>query len=173
MSANAGMFLGLVAGILSVYPRIVNFVLPWKRRQRRMSEDHFRKLERTYAVAPCNEYYAPTLKVSHGTSEVTLAVQKSFFHPGGAVHGSVYFKALDDAAYFAVNSLVEDVAVLTVSFTIHFMCPVSEGQLKATGKVAHAAERLFFAESVLTDSHDRVLATGVGTFVRSRVALSP
>ncbi len=138
-----------------------------------MSEEHFRKLEQTYAVAPCNQYYAPTLKVSRGTSEVTFAVQKSFFHPGRAVHGSVYFKALDDAAYFAVNSLIEDVAVLTVSFTIHFMRPVSEGQLKAIGKVAHAADRMFFAESVLTDSRDRVLATGVGTFVRSKVALAP
>ena len=136
-------------------------------------EEHFRKLERTYVAAACNHYYAPALKVSHGTSELTIAVQESFFHSGRAVHGSVYFKALDDAAYFAVNSLIEDVAVLTVSFTIHFMRQVSEGQLKATGKVAHASERLFFAESVLTDSRDRVLATGVGTFVKSKVALSP
>jgi acyl-coenzyme A thioesterase PaaI-like protein len=34
-------------------------------------------------------------------------------HSIHAVHGSVYFKALDDAAFFAVNSLVEDVFVLT------------------------------------------------------------
>src|SRR2546425_3538712 len=116
MSANARDVLGLSsAGILSVYPRSVNLVLLLRRRRQRMShEEHFRKLERTYVAAACNHYYAPALKVSHGTSELTIAVQESFFHSGRAVHGSVYFKALDDAAYFAVNSLIEDVAVLTV-----------------------------------------------------------
>jgi uncharacterized protein (TIGR00369 family) len=135
-------------------------------------EEHFRALERMYHGAPCNEYYAPTLTVAEGTSEVIIPVRQKFFHTARAVHGSVYFKALDDAAYFAVNSLVDDVAVLTVSFTVHFMRPVSDGQLKATGRVAHASGRLFFAESTLTDSTDQVVATALGTFARSRVPLS-
>jgi uncharacterized protein (TIGR00369 family) len=135
-------------------------------------QEHFRKLERLYQRALCNEYYAPVLTVSEGASEVIIPVRRQFFHPGGAVHGSVCFKALDDAAYFAVNSLVEDVAVLTVSFTVHFMRPVSGGQLKATGRLTHASERLFFAESTLTDSANQILAGALGTFVRSRVAFS-
>ena len=136
------------------------------------AEEHFRKLERMYQRALCNEYYAPTLTVSEGMSEVIIPVRREFFHTGQAVHGSVYFKALDDAAYFAVNSLIEDRAVLTASFTVHFMRPVSEGQLKARGRVAHASERLFFAESMLTDSENRVVATALGTFVKSRVEFS-
>jgi uncharacterized protein (TIGR00369 family) len=135
-------------------------------------EEHFRKLERSYHRALCNQYYVPTLTVSDGTSQVTIRVRDEFFHTGRAVHGSVYFKALDDAAYFAVNSLVEDVAVLTVSFTVHFMRPVSDGSLTATGRVAHASDRLFFAESVLTDSQNRVVASGLGTFIKSKVGLS-
>jgi len=135
--------------------------------------EHFRKLERLYQRASCNEYYAPVLTVSEAASEVIVPVRPQFFHAGRAVHGSVYFKVLDDAAYFAVNSLVDDVAVLTVTFTVHFMRPVSEGQLKATGRVVHASERLFFAESTLTDSANQILAGAQGTFVRSRVALSP
>lgn len=135
-------------------------------------EEHFRKLERTYHGALCNRYYEPTLTVSHGASEVTIPVREAFFHTGRAVHGAVYFKALDDAAYFAVSSLVEDVAVLTVSFTVQFMRPASTGELKARGTVLHAAERLLFAESLLTDSDNQVLASGLGTFARSRLALS-
>ncbi len=137
------------------------------------NEDHFRKLERTYLRAVCNREYSPTLSVAHGASELTLPIRRNFLLPGGTVHGSVYFKALDDAAYFAVNSLVEDVAVVTVSFTIHFMRRVSEGQLKAKGKVTHASDRLFFAESALIDSRDQLLATGAGTFVKSGIPLSP
>jgi hypothetical protein len=35
-------------------------------------EEHFRALERMYHGALCNEYYAPTLTVSEGTSEVII-----------------------------------------------------------------------------------------------------
>jgi uncharacterized protein (TIGR00369 family) len=136
-------------------------------------EEHFRRLERAYSSAACNQYYAPTLTVSQGATELIIPVEDKFFHTGGAVHGAVYFKALDDAAFFAVNSLVRDVAVLTVSFTVQFVRPVSAGRLRAAGSVVHASERLFFAQSVLRDDQDQVLATGMGTFTKSRVALSP
>ena len=135
-------------------------------------EEHFRLLERIYHRAPCNEYYAPKLTVSEGASEVIIGVRAEFFHAAGAVHGSVFFKALDDAAFFAVNSLIEDAFVLTVSFTVHLMRPVSEGQLRARGRVAHMAGRLFFAESTLTDSANEVVATALGTFARSKLPLS-
>ena len=135
-------------------------------------EEHFRKLERTYLRAVCNREYSPALIVAYGTSELTIPVQERFLLPGG-VHGSVYFKALDDAAYFAVNSLVEDMAVVTVSFTIHFMRRVTEGHLKAKGHVAHASERLFFAEATLVGSRDQLLATGTGLFAKSGIPLSP
>lgn len=135
-------------------------------------EEHFRKLERVYRDAPCNRYYSPELRVSPGVSEVTIAVRDDFFHAARAVHGSVYFKALDDAAYFAVASLVEDVAILTVSFTVQFMLPAEAGALTARGSVVHAAERLFFAQATLTGADQRVLASGVGTFTKSRIALS-
>jgi uncharacterized protein (TIGR00369 family) len=135
-------------------------------------QEHYRKLERSYQRARCNRYYEPALKVAQGTSQVTIRVREEYFHSGGAVHGSVYFKALDDAAYFAVNSLVEDVAVLTVSFTIHFLRPISDGALTASGRLVHASERLFFAESVLTDAANRIIASGMGTFARSKVPLS-
>src|SRR5437660_10506789 len=80
------------------------------------TDEHFRKLERMYAAAPINQYFRPALTVSEGRAEVTMAVQSDFFHAARAVHGSVYFKAMDDAAFFAVNSLVSDVFVLTVTF---------------------------------------------------------
>ena len=66
-----------------------------------------------YAFAPTNKYYMPTIGGEEGHAEVVIAVRHDFLHAAGAVHGSVYFKALDDAAFFAVNSLVDDVFVLT------------------------------------------------------------
>jgi acyl-coenzyme A thioesterase PaaI-like protein len=90
-------------------------------------------------------------------------LRDEFYHAAAAVHGSVYFRALDDAAFFAVNSRVNDVLVLAVSFTGRFTGPVCEGELEAV--------RLLVAESELSDQRDRLLAKGSGTFTRSRIAL--
>lgn len=142
-------------------------------RQMAVDEEHFRKLERMYHVAPANEYYRPALRVSEGASEVDIRVRRKFFHAAAAVHGSVYFKALDDAAFFAVNSLVTDVFVLTVSFNIYLTRPVSHGILRARGSVVHRSRQIFLAEAQLFDEDSRQIARGSGSFMRSQVALSP
>lgn len=135
-------------------------------------EEHYRKLERMYACAPINEYYAPTMRVSEGCAEVTIPVRPDLFHAAGAVHGAVYFKLLDDAAFFAANSLVDDVFLLTVSFNVYFTRPISEGEMKAAGRVVHRSRRLLIAEAELVDSSGREIGRGSGTFMRGNSALS-
>ncbi len=58
-------------------------------------DEHFRKLERMYASAPINAYFAPTLHVSDACADVSITVRPEFFHAAHALHGSVYFKALE------------------------------------------------------------------------------
>jgi acyl-coenzyme A thioesterase PaaI-like protein len=88
---------------------------------------HFRKLERMYLSAPVNNvlYEGITINISAENAELTLKVEPKFFHAANAIHGSVYFKMLDDAAFFAVNSIVQDVFVYTVSFNTQLLRPVS------------------------------------------------
>lgn len=136
------------------------------------AEDHFRKLERMYQTAPINRFYNPILNVSTGAAELRIDIRPDFHHAAQAVHGSVYFKALDDAAYFAVNSLVTDVFVLTVSFNVYFVRPVTVGQLHARGRVVHSSQNLFVAESELVDDAGKSLARGSGTFMKSRTGLN-
>jgi uncharacterized protein (TIGR00369 family) len=135
--------------------------------------EHFRKLERLYHAAPTNAYFRPTLTVGDGVAEVEIAVRPDFFHAAAAVHGSIYFKALDDAAFFAVNSLVTDVMVLTVSYNLYLTRPVSDGVIRANGRVVHRSRQLFIAEAELFDGQSRQIARGTGSFMRSTIALSP
>ncbi|MFC1853702.1 PaaI family thioesterase [candidate division CSSED10-310 bacterium] len=134
--------------------------------------EHFRKLERMYAAAPINVLYAAKLTISEGLAELVIPVKNDFFHAAGAVHGSVYFKALDDAAYFAVNSLDTENFVLTVSFTVYFIKPITAGEMRASGKVVSRTSRLFFAEAHLTDAAGNEIGRGSGTFIRSGRSLS-
>lgn len=133
--------------------------------------DHYRKLENMYLSAPINRFYGPTLRIERGRAEMRMTIKPEFFHAAGAMHGSVYFKAADDTAFFAVNSLVEDVFVLTTTFTIYLLRPISEGVLVATGSVLHAARTTFVAESVLRDGEGNQVGRGSGTFVRSKKPL--
>jgi len=138
-----------------------------------IDEEHFRRLERMYGRAPCNAYYSPKLTISKGATVLVIPVQEKFYHNVGAVHGSVYFKALDDAGFFAVNSLVEDVFVLTASFNVNLLRPVKSGEMKAFGKVVMASKNLFVAEATLVDSEGREVARGIGTYARGKARLSP
>ena len=138
-----------------------------------VDEEHFRKLERMYATAPINRYFEPKLTVSNGAAELVIPIRPDFFHAAHAVHGSVYFKALDDAAFFAVNSLVPEVFVLTVSYNIYLTRPVTEGILRAVGKVVHQSRNLFLADAELFDGQERKVGRGSGSFMRSSIALGP
>jgi uncharacterized protein (TIGR00369 family) len=135
--------------------------------------DHHRKLERMYNAAPISRWQGATIEIGDGRSEVRIPVRPELYHSGNAVHGSMYFRALDDAAFFAVNSRVREVFVLTVSFTIHLTRPITSGELRATGRLLHASGRLFLAESTLVDAQGQMLGHGSGVFSRSSIALEP
>lgn len=135
--------------------------------------EHHRKLERLYLSAPTNIYYRPQISVCEGRARISLKVREDFFHAASAVHGSVCFKLLDDAAFFAVNSTVEDVFVLTTSFYVTFLRPVSSGRLVARGKLVHASRRLFLGESEAWNDEGKLIARGSGTFMRSHIRLGP
>lgn len=137
-----------------------------------MSKDsHFTSLERMYLAAPINAFYRPTITVSEGESTIEIDVSPDLFHSGGAVHGSVYFKMLDDAAFFAANSLEREVFVLTTSFTTYLTRPVSSGRLRSVGRVVNRNSSQFIAEAIVYDSGNREIGRGNGVFVRSKLPL--
>jgi uncharacterized protein (TIGR00369 family) len=135
--------------------------------------EHFRKLERRYAAAPINRWFAPSLIVSSGRAEVRIPLRPEFHHSAGSTHGSVYFKALDDAAFFAANSLVTDVFVLTATFELELLRPVVAGEFRAVAQVTERGERQIVAEGELLDGDGVLVARGKGRFARSRTPLSP
>jgi uncharacterized protein (TIGR00369 family) len=131
---------------------------------------HFLALERMYVEAPINQFFRPAIHIESGTAEIRMAVRPDMHHAAHAAHGAVYFKMLDDAAFFATQSLVEDVFVLTASFNLHLVAPVTDGEMVARGKVVHHSKRLFLAEAVVEVS-GQIVARGGGSMMRSSVRL--
>lgn len=134
-------------------------------------EDHYRRLERMYGGAPINAFFAPSLRVRDDRASVSIMVRPEYFHAAHALHGSVYFKALDDAAFFAAQSVVLDVLVLTVSFNVVLLRPVTGGTITAHGQLVHRSRNLLVANAELKSESGALLATGNGTFMRSTASL--
>jgi uncharacterized protein (TIGR00369 family) len=121
-----------------------------------------------YVAAPINEFYQPTIEVSEGTATVEIEVSEKYFHAMGAAHGSVIFKMLDDAAFFASNSLEPEVFVLTTSFTTYLTRPISAGTLRSVGRVVNRTRSQFVAEAVAYDGEGNEVGRGSGIFVKSK-----
>lgn len=136
-------------------------------------EQHYRNLESMYQAAPVNAFYLPEMLVDHGIATIEIPLKEAFTHSAGGVHGSVYFKMLDDAAFFAANSLETEVFVLTSSFTTYMTRPVpGVGRMKSVGKVVNQTKTQFIAESIVYDEQDREIGRGNGIFVRGRTLLT-
>lgn len=134
---------------------------------------HYRKLENMYQSAPINQFFKPTLVITEGKAEVEIMIAEKHHHAAGAVHGSVYFKMLDDAAFFAANSLEPELFVLTVSFTTYLTRPVSSGVLRSVANVVNTTKSQFIVESIVYNSDDKEIGRGNGIFVRSKIPLTP
>ena len=134
---------------------------------------HHRALERLYANAPINTAFKSVLTVVEpGRTRITMTAGPEHFHAGGAVHGTLYFKLLDDAAFYATNSLVLEVFMLTTAFNILMTRPLGPGPLVAEGRWVSGERRVLIAESWLTDADGHEVGRGTGTFMRSRIALA-
>ncbi|MGH1365146.1 MAG: PaaI family thioesterase [Calditrichia bacterium] len=139
-----------------------------------MNKEHFRKLERMYLEANIQKelYESTTIKIEHKRTEIGMMVSDKYFHALNGMHGSVYFKLLDDAAFFAVNSVISDVCVLTTSFNINLVRPVGLGKIHAVGELRFQSRNLFVAEAQLFNEAGKEVAFGTGHFAKSKVVLS-
>lgn len=141
--------------------------------QSRGAEAHYRALERLYAAAPINRLFDSMLTITGaGTAQIAFSLDERHYHAAGAVHGTSYFKMLDDAAFYAANSLVTDRFLLTTAFNLLFTRPLKAGPVVAEGRWVSGQRRVFVAEARLIDASGEEVARGTGTFMRSHIALT-
>ena len=136
------------------------------------AEAHYRALESLYRSAPVNRLFDSRVEIGEGVARIRFVVDETVYHAAGAAHGTLYFKMLDDAAFYACNSLVTDRFLLTTAFNLLFTRPLRSGEVIAEGRWASGRRRVFVGEARLIDSDGEEAARGTGTFMRSHIALS-
>jgi uncharacterized protein (TIGR00369 family) len=134
---------------------------------------HFRALETLYREAPINGGFASDLRiVEPGLARIRFEVDPAHFHAAGAAHGTLYFKMMDDAAFYACNSTISDRFLLTTAFNLVFSRPLKVGPVVAEGRWISGKRRVLIGEARLIDAHGEEAARGTGTFMRSHIPLS-
>ncbi|MGE3147058.1 MAG: PaaI family thioesterase [Pseudorhodoplanes sp.] len=134
---------------------------------------HFNALVSLYGAAPVNRLFHSTLEIFEpGVSRIRFEVSPEVFHAAGAAHGTLYFKMMDDAAFYACNSLVSDRFLLTTAFNLVFTRPLKAGPAIAEGRWISGKRRVFVGEARIVLPDGEEVARGTGTFMRSHIALS-
>jgi uncharacterized protein (TIGR00369 family) len=134
---------------------------------------HFRALESLYRHAPINRLFRSELEIAEeGFARIRFDVGEGVYHAAGAAHGTIYFKMMDDAAFYACNSLVTDRFLLTTAFNLHFTRPIKSGPVVAEGRWASGRRRVYVADTRLIGPDGEEAARGTGTFMRSHISLS-
>ena len=134
---------------------------------------HFRRLEALYRSAPVNRAFESEIEISSaGHARIRFKVEESSFHAAGAAHGTLYFKMLDDVAFYAANSLVSDRFLLTTAFNLHFTRPMRAGEAVAEGRWISGRRRVMIADAHIVGPDGEEAARGTGTFLRSHIPLS-
>lgn len=134
---------------------------------------HLRALESLYARAPVNGMFRSTIEIpEQGFARICFEVDEAQFHAAGAAHGTLYFKMMDDAAFYACNSMVTDRFLLTTAFNLNFTRPLRSGPVIAEGRWVSGKRRVFVGDARLIDAQGEEAARGTGTFMRSHIPLA-
>lgn len=134
---------------------------------------HYRALEALYASAPVNALFESRLEIpGEGQATIRFTIDERVHHAANAAHGTIYFKMLDDAAFYAANSLVSDRFLLTTAFNLVFTQPLRSGPVVAEGRWVSGRRRVFVGETRLLLPDGEEAARGTGTFMRSHIPLS-
>ena len=134
---------------------------------------HFRGLESLYRAAAINALFDSEIKIAEaGFAKIRFEAQSAMNHAAGAAHGTLYFKMMDDAAFYACNSMVSDRFLLTTAFNLVFTRPLKDGPVVAEGRWVSGKRRVFVGEARLILPDGEEAARGTGTFMRSHIPLS-
>src|SRR3546814_12948862 len=79
---------------------------------------------------------------------------------------------MDDAAFYACDSLLTDRFLLTTAFNLNFTRPLKGGEVIAEGRWVSGRRRVFVGDARLIDAAGEEAARGTGTFMRSHIYLT-
>jgi len=131
-------------------------------------QEHFERLERMHIKSPINNLLNSKIKIKQGETKLNFKTNKDMNNALNKIHNAYKFMALEVAAFFAANSLIEDVLVSTKSFEILFSKPTTSNELIAFAKFSEKSMGNYIISIDLYDTKKNLVAKAKGVFRRSK-----
>ncbi len=107
------------------------------------------------------------VRLEHGEATVKLSMRDELRQPYGLLHGGATASLIDTATAMAIIGNLDDgEKATTIDLNVHFLRPVSGGEISCTAKVARAGKRIIFLSAEVFDDHGRVIATALSTYTK-------
>ena len=121
-------------------------------------------MENAYLAARSNELLDLGIRISEGEADIVIPLREDVSSDRGNVLDALCISIMNDAAYYAVNSLVGHAPVATVSFNASLTRAHPAGDLLARGRFVGMSADRYLADSILTDSAGTEVGRGEGEF---------
>jgi len=107
------------------------------------------------------------LDISFGEARLRLKMRDELRQPYGVLHGGATASLIDTATAFAVIScLPETERATTVDLTVHYLRPVSTGEVVCTAKVVRAGRRILTVSAEVLGEDEKLVATALSTYTK-------
>jgi uncharacterized protein (TIGR00369 family) len=125
---------------------------------------HFRERAKTNDVPVARLIGFEASDVADGRATVTLPVGPQYANPMGTMHGGILCDIADAAMGLAfASTLAPGESFTTVELKINFFRPVWLARLTAKGTVVQRGRTTGYAECIVTDEENRLVAKAAST----------
>lgn len=102
-----------------------------------------------------------------GEAVMKLKMRDELRQPYGVLHGGATASLIDTAMAFAViASTAEDEKATTVDLTVHYLRPVTEGEIVCRAKMVRTGKRILTISAEVTGEQGKLIATALSTYTK-------
>ncbi len=124
------------------------------------------KAQEFFSKVPFNQLIGMELKdLKDGEATINLTVRAEIRQPHGLLHGGVTASLIDTAMAFAViTKLTKEEKASTIDLNVHYLRPVTEGEIFCVAKVVKPGKRIFTVSAEVFNEEKKLVATALSTY---------
>lgn len=122
------------------------------------------EIRRRFEISPFFSHIGfEVIKFEEENVLLKLTIDQHLLNVNDTLHGGVHATMLD----FVLGMVIQSKTLTrcaTINLNINYLAPSTSGDIFAKGRILQQGYRTVTAEAELFDSHEMLLAKGVGTF---------
>ena len=132
-----------------------------------ISQSNMEKAQRIFETIPFVQLIGMELVgLEDGEATVKLKMCDALRQPHGLLHGGATASVIDTAMAFAVvTKLTESEKASTIDLTVHYLRPVTDGEIVCTAKVMRAGKRILTVSAEVSNG-EKLIATALSTYTK-------